>query len=297
MGIFSSLNPLSMLSGGGGGGMGSSGGGINNGAKVSTTASEMTDARSVLGNGAASNSGAGSVTVFNSTSSVDPETIKASLQYAAYAAEQGAQVASGALSGAFLFGTDALGLSADAISANGKALSDSLDFGSNAVDLAVGGVSDAYRTATVNALDFGGNAMDMAMSGVKASNVNALNFGGDVFNGALGGIGDALVKALGFGSSALSNSLASSDTSRSQAFGLVDSVVSNSIGLMEDQAAAYRKDTASLVDKALAQVTGATDMLGNAYADSQGRGAYTDKMLMLAIGGAVLIAAAAIWKR
>jgi hypothetical protein len=129
---------------------------------------------------------------------------------------------------------------------------------------------------------------------------DALGFGGNAMDYASGAFDDAL----GFGRTAMTNTAdawgnayASADASRNSAFSLVDSVVGNSVSLLEDQFNKSRTDSASLVDKVLGQVQGATNMLGNAYADSQGRGALTDKMLMVAIGGAVLIAVAAVWRK
>lgn len=285
---------------------------VGNGGKTSSTSSSQTDDRKILDNGSqtfqlsgqAKTNGDGllldgnnnrndlsfSTTNFNTVT--DLGALKTASDIATESARQGALVAAGALSGGFHFGSDALGLSADAIGANQKALTDALDFGGNAMDYASGAFGsalDANGRTTSNALGFAEGAMNRATT----AQGNALDAGLS-----------SLLEALGFGRTAMTNTAdawgnayASADASRNSAFSLVDSVVGNSVSLLEDQFNKSRTDSASLVDKVLGQVQGATNMLGNAYADSQGRGALTDKMLMVAIGGAVLIAVAAVWRK
>lgn len=103
--------------------------------------------------------------------------------------------------------------------------------------------------------------MQSSLSGALLSNANALN------------------GALDFGNNAMS---------------MVDSVVSNSIDVIARRAGEESDSLRGIYNSALGAMNTVNSRLGDAYADSQGRGALTDKMLMLAIGGAVLIAVFAI---
>lgn len=259
--------------------------------KTSSTASNQTDNRRVLGDGALSleisgqgksNSGGVLVDGYGNTSNVtstsvsitsDLGAIAAAQAIAADAARMGGAVADSALSGAFHFGSDSLGLAADAMDANAVALSRSLDFAGNQTAEALG----FGQSAMSGSLKTAGNALDSAFS--------------------------SMLEALGFGRSAMSNvgtawgnATASADASRDSAFRLVDSVVGNAVDVISDRANAESSALRSIYETALGQINTSNARLGDAYADSQGRGALTDKMLMLAIGGAVLIAVMAVRK-
>lgn len=224
--------------------MGLLGGLFGGSSKSSSTSSTQTDNRRVMGDGAVSVELAGNSSLTqnttNNTTLTDFGAIQAAQRIAQGSALAGSEVARASLAGAFGFGSDAVGLSADALAMGGKALTD--------------------------ALDFGGNAMDYASG---------------AFGAALASNGRATADALGFGQSA---------------FGLVDSVVSNTVDVIASRANAESASLRSIYETALGQINGANARLGDAYADSQGRGALTDKMLMLAIGGAVLIAVMAVRK-
>lgn len=275
----------------------------------------------------------------NSVTATDLGAIQAAQRIAQESALAGSEVARASLAGAFGFGSDAVGLSADALATGGKALTDALDFGGNAMDYASGAFGSALASngrATSDALGFGqsvssdalrtaGNAMDAglsavldalgfgrtAMDGVSDawgdSTAQALGFGRTAMDGALSGVsdawGDSTAQALGFGRAAMAGvsdawrySAASADYSRDQAFGLVDSVVSNAVDVIASRANAESASLRSIYETALGQINGTNARLGDAYADSQGRGALTDKMLMLAIGGAMIVALMAVRK-
>lgn len=78
------------------------------------------------------------------------------------------------------------------------------------------------------------------------------------------------------------------------AMGMVDSVVGNAVDVIARRAGEESDSLRSIYESALGAMNTGNARLGDAYADAQGRGALTDKMLMLAIGGAVLIAIFAI---
>lgn len=225
-------------------------GGLFGSSKASSTSSAQTDNRRVMGDGAVSMELAGNSSLTQNTSSftsnfvtaTDLGAIQAAQRIAQESALAGSEVARASLAGAFGFGSDAVGLSADALAMGGKAVTD--------------------------ALDFGGNAMDYASG---------------AFGSALASNGRATADALGFGSGAMD-----------QAFGLVDSVVSNAVDVIASRAGAESSALRSIYETALGQINTSNARLGDAYADSQGRGALTDKMLMVAIGGAVLIAVMAV---
>ena len=121
--------------------------------------------------------------------------------------------------------------------------------------------------------------------------------GAEVARSALGGAfgfgSDAVglsADALGFGAKAMTDALDFS----SSTFGLVDSVVSNAVNVVARRAGEEGDSLRSIYETALGQISSANDRLGTAYADSQGRGSLTDKMLMMAIAGAVVIAVVAV---
>lgn len=280
---------------------------LGSSSKSSSTSTAQTDNRRVLGDGAMSleisgqgksNSGGVLVDGYGNTSNVtsvsvtsDLGAIQAAQAIAAEAARMGGAVADSALSGAFHFGSDSLGLAADAMDANALALSRSLDFGANAMDYATGAFGSALTAngkATADALGFG----ETAMAGSLRTAGNALD---SAFS--------SMLEALGFGRSAMSNvgaawgnATASADASRDSAFRVVDSVVGNAVDVISDRANAESSALRSIYETALGQINTSNARLGDAYADSQGRGALTDKMLMLAIGGAFLIAVMAVRK-
>lgn len=292
--------------------MGLLGGLFGGSSKSSSTSSAQTDNRRVMGDGAVSVELSGSSRLntgvlldgrgnsltqntsnftSNFTTTTDFGAIQAAQRIAQESALAGSEVARASLAGAFGFGSDAVGLSADALAMGGKALTDALDFGGNAMDYASGAFGSALASngrATADALGFGqsvsndamrtaGNAVDSAVSAV----LEALGFG----RTAMAGVSDAW-----------RYSTASADFSRDQAFGMVDSVVSNAVEVIADRATAESASMRSIYETALGQINGTNARLGDAYADSQGRGALTDKMLMLAIGGAMIVALMAVRK-
>ena len=188
--------------------MGLLGGLFGGSSKSSSTSSAQTDNRRVLGDGAVSMELAGNSSLTQNTTLTDFGAIQAAQRIAQESAAAGSEVARASLAGAFNFGADAVGLSADALGMGGKALTDALDFSSNA-------------------------------------------------------------------------------------FGVVDSVVSNAIEVIARRADEESGAMMSVYRSALDQMGVTNSRLGDAYADSQGRGAKTDVMLMMAIAGAVLIAVAA----
>lgn len=147
------------------------------GGRSSTSqAVSSTDNRRVIGQNGISNEG-GSVTVSNY--SLDAEV---------------ANRAFGAISdnnrAAFSFGSDALGLGAHAIDANGRVVSGALDFGANVSQ----GAFDAVGRSQTGAFNFGTDAMAGAFGSVNAGNTRAINFATD----ALASNSDAFRQALQF---------------------------------------------------------------------------------------------------
>lgn len=275
--------------------------------KSSTTSSAQTDDRKILDNGSqtfqlsgqAKTNGAGMLldgnnnrNTFNSneyssttnfSTVTDFGAVKNAMSVAAESAMYAGRVADSVSSNALAFGSDALVFA-------GTGLSHTLDFASSTLDLA----GQVQGKAVAGAFGFGSDLVAQSLDANRAAAKDAFGFGldsmayvSDAYDGSTG-------KALNFGSDLFGQSLASADTSRSQALGLVDSVVSDSLGYLFDSASKSRTDSIGLVNGALSQVKSATDMLGNAYADSQGRGALTDKILMVAIAGAMLIAVFAV---
>lgn len=272
---------------------------LGSSSKSSSTASAQTDNRRVLGDGSSSLevSGQGKVNSgvlvdgYGNTSNVSSYSLsvmsdQGAMDTAARLAEAAGLVADRATSGALTLSAQSLGLASDALYANGRAMKDGLDFGHAALDIA----GASMDRATAGAFGFGGAALTDALDFTRTSNAQAFSFG----DTAVSAVGDAVTGALGFGRDALSGAFGAVETGQAGAYRLVDNTVGNAFGLVQSQAESSAANLRGIYETALDAIGVSNARLGDAYADSQGRGALTDKMLMLAIGGAMLIAAISI---
>lgn len=177
-------------------------------------------------------------------------------------AGQGASVSTtdfGAVGGAFDFATSLSKLmGSQAANTQARAF--------DSVDSAVGAVSknstqafDAIDSATAGAFNFGDSLAKLFGSQVNANAGRAF----DTVDGAIGAVGKANTGALSFADSVTGGALSFAKTALSQA--------------SDAQAKA-------------------TDLVATAYNDAKGRGALTDKIILAAIAGSVVIAVLALRK-
>ena len=204
--------------------------------------------------------GEGGVSAENSTVNVlDGGAIGSAFQFAGASGGQAYGFANQALGFARQQGGQAFGLAGQAMDQVSASHARVLDFGADALTAAVG-ASDRART---QAFDFGADSLSGALGFGDAQNARVLDFGADSLSGALG-FGDAQnARVLDFGADALSAAFAFGKTANTQA---------------QDAMSA----TANLVK--------------DAYADAKGRGALTDKMIMVAIAAMALVAFMAVKK-
>ena len=269
---------------------------FGNSSKESKTDSYQTDNRRVLGDGSASFELSGQAKIndgvmvdgygntLNSTS-FSVMTDQGAMDTAARIAEMAGVVADRATSGAYTLSSDALGLAGDALYSNGRATRDALDYGHAVLDIA----GASMDRATAGALGFGSGALADTLAANRTSLAQSFAFGNDAMDKA----GAAVSDALRFGLDTVDGAISAVTDSQAGSFRLVDNVVDNVFARADSEASSLR----SIYESALSAVGTANAKLGDAYADSQGRGALTDKIMMLAIGGALLVAALASFKK
>ena len=171
-------------------------------------------------------------------------------------------------------------------------------------------------TNTTNVLD--GGSIALAGQSVIAGNIDtaaALGFGTKAIDSSLGfGAGaladslaasnDALTKSISFANAADSRanaaaaaSAADAAAARSDAFGFAASAAARADNVQQNALDVVAGNTADALaygkwetGAALDSLNTSAGMVATAYADAKGRGALTDKIMMLAIAGAALVA-------
>ena len=164
------------------------------------------------------------------------------------------------------------------------------------------GSNDASNGGSVNITDGGaikmaGRALDSSLGFAGGVVKEAFGFGTKTVNASLNASTEAFTEALSFSKFAQQNAAnqtadalsfaqsASQQSARAQSMAL--DTATSSLG----SALAYGgKQTAVALDS----LTGSANLVKDAYADAKGRGALTDKILMIAIGMAGLVALLAV---
>lgn len=131
------------------------------------------------------------------------------------------------------------------------------------------------------AFGLAGQAMDQ----VSASQARVLDFGTDALSAAVGANDRARTQAFDFGADALSAAVGASDRARAQAFDFG----ADALGA----AFAFGKTANTQAQDAMSATA---NLVKDAYADAKGRGALTDKMIMVAIAAMALVAFMAVKK-
>lgn len=275
----------------------------------SSPVTEQTDSRVALGDGSI-NSGGGNVFV----QSTDYGAVQANQNLGLAAIMSGANTANNGLTAGLDYGSLANSL---ATALSGLALGSNVATTASAftaIDGAVG-ASNAIAQRSFDSVDRSLDSVDRATQLNQNLGLAAIMSGANTANNGM---------TAGLNYSSQSNSLLTSlaalflgkdvantagnlqlvDSSQARAFSLVDSTVGNSIyeignifsgalGILQSDQAAVSKAYGS----AQTSVDAANTSLANAYSDSQGRGAFTDKLLLAAIVGACVIAVTAVQSR
>lgn len=150
-----------------------------------------------------------------------------------------------------------------ALDTNLSVTNSALNFGSDALSFG-GKALDTSSKAFTQSLDFADNTVGNAFKFGDAQVTKSLNASSDAFNSALGFAAGAESKAFNTASDAIGS--ASNAMAAALAFG--------------------GKQTATALDS----LNTSANLINSAYADAKGRGALTDKILMVAIAGALFVA-------
>lgn len=153
----------------------------------------------------------------------------------------------------------------------------------NVLDGGAIGTAFDFAGATVDkAFDFGTDALASNNRAVASS----LNFADDTVNAAFAANQRAIQASL----NAQSDALAFAQSANAQAQQNQRYAIDTAAGSMADALAYSGKQTAVALDS----LNGSANLVKDAYADAKGRGALTDKILMVAIGMAGLVAWSAV---
>ena len=184
----------------------------------------------------------------------------------------------------------------------------------NSTTLDGGSIDMAGRTALA-ALNLGGYAIDANTSTLKTG----FDFGTKTLNSSIGSIADTVKGAFNFSNAAADRATAAAADAQAGAFGFAAQSAANAAATQSDafgfaaqsaaQTAAAQRQAADYIygntqdalaygkyetGAALDSLNTSAGMVATAYADAKGRGALTDKIMMLAIAGAALVAFAAV---
>ena len=132
------------------------------------------------------------------------------------------------------------------------------------------------------AFDTTDNTVSAALSTVGSATTNALNFAGDTQAGFLSALQSALAQAFNF----------ASDT-QAGALGAIGQAVTASSNAQSDALSTVTDFGGKVLD----QVAGDEQALAAAYSDAKGQGAQTQTILIMAVIGALAIAALAVTKK
>lgn len=194
----------------------------------------------------------------------DGGAIRGALDLADNLSSQAFKTTAGTVSDAFSFGSDLASYFGKAINANSGRAFDSVD---NAVTGLGSVASKAFNfadTSQANAFDFGQTLAKLFGSQVNTSAGRALD-----------SVDNATAAAIGATSKATAS-----------AFDLVDSLGARETSFLR-----------GVMDQQNEATKGITQLVANAYNDAKGRGAMTDTLMLVAIGGAVAVAIFALQRR
>ena len=243
----------------------------------SSAATTSTDNRRVIGEGGVSNE-SGTVNYTSIRNTLDGGAIDGAFGFSK-------DVFNGAMDGvarnnvaAFNFGSDALGFAGQALDNNGKTTAAAFSFGSDALGFgqdAMGRVSAAGAAA----LDFGSDALASAFGFGDRTSARAFDFGTDAMAGAFASNDRASARATDFATDALGGAFGFGKTAFAGALNTVDGALASNDSMLA-RALGYG---ALITDDALSNLQATQNLTKDAFADAKGRGALTDKMMIVAI--------------
>ena len=173
------------------------------------------------------------------------------------------------------------------------------DSGNTTTNVLDGGSIDLAGRTALAAINLGNNAIDANTSTLNT----AFDFGGATLTKSINAISDSVQASLDASAAAQRQAQAAAAQAQSDALGFASKSAAETAAAQKNamdtvysssqDALAYGKwETGQALDS----LNTSAGMVATAYADAKGRGALTDKIMMLAIAGAALVAYAAVSK-
>lgn len=154
---------------------------------------------------------------------------------------------------------------------------------------AIGHALDSTNKTVATAFDFGTHALGFgsdALNTVTKNNTAALNFAGDTVSTAFSAQDKLTTKTLNFADSTVNEALGFAQDAQNRSMTATSDALSSAKDAFASALSFGGKQTAAAVDS----LNQTENLVSAAYADAKGRGALTDKIMMVAIAGALFVA-------
>jgi hypothetical protein len=167
------------------------------------------------------------------------------------------------------------------------------DSGNTTTNILDGGSIDLAGRTALAAINLGNNAIDANTSTLKTG----FDFGSKTLTNSINAISDSVNASLAASSAAQARASAAAESAQANAYGFASQSAAQSATAQRQALDAVLNNTSDALaygkyetGAALDSLNTSASMVATAYADAKGRGALTDKIMMLAIAGAALVA-------
>ena len=154
---------------------------------------------------------------------------------------------------------------------------------------AIGHAFDSTNKTVDSAFDFGTHALGFGSDALRSNNAavtSSLNFAADTVSTAFGAQDKLTTKTLNFAGDTVGQSLSFAQSAQNKTMSAFGDALSSAQGAFASALSFGGKQTAAAVDS----LNQTENLVAAAYNDAKGRGALTDKILMVAIAGALFVA-------